>query len=113
MVRDEQLRFFLAVLLNAQRRSDALTLVAKFASQIPAEKQIALWLRELSEITMRLRVENTDFEPNLLGLPRFAPGFEESLSELLAGRESPRSDDERQFIATLKDLSPLACLFAE
>ena len=111
-IRDEKLRFFLAVLLNAQCRADALALVAKFAPEVPAEKQIAAWVRQLSEMTMRLRVENADFEPNLLGLPKFGPGFEEALSDLLAGREAPRSSDERQFIATLRSLSPLACLFA-
>ena len=58
---------------------DALALVAGHSPGQDPGRQVAAWLRELSNTTIKLQVGNTPFEPNILGLPAFGPGCEEGL----------------------------------
>jgi hypothetical protein len=113
VVHGEPLRFLLAVLLNAQSRRDALALAASFSPDVDPPRQLAAWLSELSRATVRLKVGDTPFEPNILGLPPFGPGCEEALADLLAGRSTPRQAEAGQFIETLRSLPALECLFVD
>jgi hypothetical protein len=112
LVHDPDLRFLLAVLLNAQRRSDALALVESYAPGKEASRQIAKWLAALSNVSIRLQVGGAPFEPNVLGLPSFSEASESALADLLAGRERAWSADERTFLDRLRGLPPLGALFS-
>jgi hypothetical protein len=112
VVQDPSLRFLLAVLLNARRRRDALDLVAAFAPGAEPARQIAAWLGQLAKITVRLRVGDAPFEPNVLGLPPFGPGAEEALADLLAGRTVGPAPEHQAFIDRLRVLPALEPLFA-
>ncbi len=106
------LRFLLAVLLNARRRSDALALVAGFAPGSDPARQTAAWLAELARTTVRLQVGNAPFEPSVLGLPAFGPGCEEGLADHLAGRDPSPKPEVRAFVDHLRTLPSLEPLFA-
>ncbi|HXU04586.1 MAG TPA: hypothetical protein VN903_26670 [Polyangia bacterium] len=110
-VTDAQLRFVLAVLMNAHRRADALSLVAAFVPSEDPARWVARSLKQLSTLTLRLQVRNLPLEPNILGLPAFEEGFEEALATALAGGARGRNEPERQFIARLAELPVLAPLF--
>jgi hypothetical protein len=110
-VHDGALRFLLAVLLNVQRRIDALTLVAAYAPAVNPAQQIVSWLETLSRTTIRLQVGNTPFEPNVLGLPTFGPGCAEALTDLFSGRERSWTADERRFLDRLRTSPALQPLF--
>ncbi|HVV15782.1 MAG TPA: hypothetical protein VHH90_01160 [Polyangia bacterium] len=113
LVREDDLRFFIAVLLNAQRRSDALAVVAQFAPAIPPEKQVAQWLRRLSETTMRFRLDNAELQPNVLGLPTFHAGYEQVVEDILCNKTRSAPPEVEVFVRDLKRLPPLMCLFVE
>jgi hypothetical protein len=94
LVRDADLRFFLAVLLNAHRRADVLRLAASYRPDRAPERQIAAWLGGLSRLTMRLQVGGAAWEPNALGLPELTPALEDALADELAGRaRAPAAPD--------------------
>jgi hypothetical protein len=112
LVHDADLRFLLAVLLNAQRRADALDLVAAYGPGVEPARQAAAWLRLLAGTTMKLQVGGTPFEPNVLGLPPFTDAGEQALGDLLAGRERTLTAEERAFLDRLRALPPLAALFS-
>ena len=112
LIHDPSLRFLLAVLLNARRRSDALALTSRFTSDDDPARRIAAMLRALGGITMRLRLGSEPFEPNVLGLPPFGPGCEEGLADLLAGRERPPNPAVDAFIDRLRALPALEPLFS-
>jgi len=112
LVRKPELRFLLAVLLNARRRSDALALVAGFSPGANPARQIAAWLAELASTTMRLQVGSAPFEPNVLGLPVFGPGCEDALADQLAGRNLAPTPETEAFIDRLRRLPALEPLFA-
>ena len=112
LVQKPALRFLLAVLLNARRRTDALKLAAQFAPGADPARQIAAWLAELAGITIRLRIGDEPFEPNILGLPPFGPGFEDGLAACLAGAERQAAAAVDAFIARLRALPVLAPLFS-
>lgn len=111
LVQKSELRFLLAVLLNAKRRTDALALVAGFNPEVDPAQQIAAWLRELSAVTVRLRIGNEPFEPNILGLPPFGPGAEDALAAVLRGDRSSLDDAGQAFADRLRALPPLRALF--
>jgi hypothetical protein len=113
LVHEPELRFMLAVLLNAQRRTDAMALVASYAPEEDPAKKVATWLRQLSLTTMRLQIGGTPFEPNVLGLPGFGPGCEEALAEVLGGRGQPRDLELREFVRRVSLLPHLSALFAQ
>lgn len=110
-VYDPQLRFLLAVLMNAQNRSDALALVAAHSPDVKPAAQVAAWLRQLSALRLRFQVGNTPFEPNVLGLPSFEPGAEETVADYLSNRERPFMPEERTFLERLRTLPSLHPLF--
>jgi len=112
LVKEPHLRFLLAVLLNAQNRKDALALVASHAADKDPGTQVAEWLRELSTVSMRLQIGGAPFEPNVLGLPSFAPGHDAALADLLSGRERAWTDGETAFLDRLRALPPLRPLFS-
>lgn len=118
MVHDSDLRFLLAVLLNAQRRADAFALVAAHVPDVPPARQIARWLAGLSTVTARLQVAGSSWEPNLLGLPALTARLEAVLAADLAG-ENPGApagpeglaQDEAAFLAKLRGMPMLQPLF--
>jgi hypothetical protein len=112
LVTQPELRFMLAVLLNARRRSDALGLAAGFAPGVDPARQIAAWLAQLAGVTMRLRIGDEPFEPNILGLPAFGPGCEDGLAACLAGDARPAAAEVDAFIARMRALPVLAPLFS-
>jgi hypothetical protein len=112
-VHKPELRFLLAVLLNARRRVDALALAARFEPAVAPARQIAAWLRELAGVTIRLRIGDEPFEPNILGLPPFGPGCEEGLAGFLAGDGAPTDADVVAFMARLRALPALRPLFSD
>jgi hypothetical protein len=111
-VHDPELRFLLAVLLNTHRKEDALSLVSEYAPGADPARKTAEWLRQLSAVTFPLQVAQGGWQPNVLGLPAFEPGFEEALAGALAGRSNPGPEQER-FLAKLGTLSVLAPLFVD
>lgn len=111
VVHDPALRFFLAVLLNAQNRAHALHLVQAFAPAVPPARQVATWLRELSAVTAKLTVAGLPFQPNLLGLPKFEPAFERCVADALAGEATTLSGEEAALVDRLRAMPYLAVLF--
>ena len=110
-VRDAHLRFILAVLMNAHRRTDALSLVSAFVPSENPARWIARSLRQLSTLSLRLQVRDVPLDSNILGLPAFGEGFEEALSTTLEGGPRGRNEEERQFIGRLAELPVLGPLF--
>jgi hypothetical protein len=93
-IREPSLRFMLAILLNVRRRADALNLIAAYVPGCDPGRQLAAWLCELSKTTIKLSVRGVPFEPNVFGLPTFAPGCEQAAADLFSGRERAWIPDE-------------------
>jgi hypothetical protein len=110
-VREADLRFFLAVLLNAQRRSDALGLIAAYAPGAEPARQTATWLRELSNTTVRIQVGDVPFEPSVLGIPSFGADAEPAIAEMLTGRERSWTAAESALFRSLRAAPALEPLF--
>lgn len=108
---DAELRFMLAILLNAHRRSDALALVSAFRPSDDPASWMARSLRQLSTTSLRLQIRSGPFEQNILGLPTFETGFEDALRNALVGESAARSEAEASFLARLAELPVLAPLF--
>jgi hypothetical protein len=113
MVHQAHLRFFLAVLLNTQRRRDALGLVAAFSKAVEPEQQVAAWLSELAETKLKLQVGNTPFEPNVLALPGIDSQGQTAIADFLSGRTSPHTATYASLIERLRALPALSPLFVE
>jgi hypothetical protein len=111
MVHDPDLRFLLAVLLNAHRREDVLSLVAAYTAAVPPARQVATWLAKLSTVAARLQLASGRWEPNLLGLPSFTPRREEALVAALEGEKIAAADQETDFLKQLRALPHLQPLF--
>lgn len=111
-VHDPEARFMLAVLLNAHRRVDVMSLVAEYAPDSDPPRKAAALLRQLSTATLPLQVAAGRWQPNVLGLPPFEAGFEEALAKELAGDPSAPSQGEQSFLSGLRRLPVLAPLFA-
>jgi hypothetical protein len=112
LVKNTDLRFLLGVLLNARRRRDALKLVAERTSLGAPERQTAAWLRELSNVSIKLQAAGVPWQPNVLGLPAMGDELERALARELRGERA--DDDERTAtdLAKLRALPALSCLFA-
>jgi len=108
---DAELRFLLAVLMNAHRRADALLLVSEFMRSESPAPWIAQALRRLSTLTFRFQVRNIPLEQNVLGLPAFEAGFEEALTRALEGESGTANEHEAGFLRRLGELPVLAPLF--
>ncbi len=101
------------MLLNAVRRDDAFAFVRARAPGSDPARQIAAWLRQLSAVTAKLQAAGVPWQPNLLGLPEFNDELERVLVDLLGGEGSTAADESAaKFIAHLRSLPALACLFA-
>ncbi|HEY2904082.1 MAG TPA: hypothetical protein VGL59_26070 [Polyangia bacterium] len=111
LVHDPDLRFMLAVLLNAHRRQDALSLVSAYATTLPASRQIAAWLAKLATVTARLQLASGPWEPNLLGLPSFTARREEALAAALGDQQTSSMAEEADFLGQLRSLPHLQPLF--
>jgi hypothetical protein len=109
VVKDPDLRFFLGVLLNAHRRQDVLTLVSERNPGVDAARQVATWLRRLSELTVKLQAAGIPWQPNLLGLPAFTDELETLVARFAAGGEL---NADHEFLGKLRAIPALACLFA-
>ena len=112
LVKDPDLRFFLGILLNAQRRGDALDLVRARVPEDRPERVLSAWLRRLSGVTAKLQVGGTAWEPNLIGMPAFTDRLEKALESTLAGRVLGEDDPARAFVDQLRALPALSCLWA-
>ena len=108
---DAELRFLLAVLMNAHRRADAVLLVSAFAPAESPARWIARALRRLSTVAFRLQVRNIALEQNVLGLPAFEEGFEEVLTKALEGESETANEKAAGFLRRLGELPVLASLF--
>jgi len=84
-VRDPALRYFLAILLNAQKRSDVLTLAAAYAPERNAIESVLAWLAELANVTLLLQAGGAPWEPSIFGLPEMDSLSRDSLRSTLAG----------------------------
>ncbi|HVZ85494.1 MAG TPA: hypothetical protein VHG72_00875 [Polyangia bacterium] len=111
VVTDADLRFFLGVLLNASRRRDVLALSREKRPDSEPAKQVAHWLRGLSNVTIKLQVEGTPWQPSLLGLPVFDDEIEATCAAMLSGQTTGWSDQGAGAMVKLRALPALACLF--
>lgn len=68
-IREPDLRYLLAILLNAPTRTHALSLAAAHTPGRPAPETLVGWLVALSRVTLKLQVGGQPWEPNVLGLP--------------------------------------------
>jgi hypothetical protein len=112
VVREPELRFFLAVLLNAPRRREALALVAAFAGDRDPARQIAAWVRQLSNVTLKLQAASGPWQPNLLGLPPFTDELEAALANELSGGGGAPDGAAGPALTALRGIPALNCLFA-
>lgn len=110
-VTDPELRFFLGVLLNASRRRDVLTLTQQKKPGVEPARQVAAWLRQLSNVTIKLQAEGVPWQPNLLGLPEFDDELERACVGLLSGETVGFEGKMAVAIAQLRALPALDCLF--
>jgi hypothetical protein len=111
VVVDAELRFFLGVLLNAPRRRDVLAVTHQRKPDIDPAGQVAAWLRQLSNVTVKLQVEGVPWQPNLLGLPEFDDDLERACSNVLGGQAVPLDGKTAKDLAQLRSLPALSCLF--
>ena len=111
LVKDPELRFFLGVLLNAQRRTDVMDLVLAREPNVVPGRTIAGWLRRLSNITAKLQAGGAAWEPNLLGLPTFTDQLEADLEAVLDGRPVGVGEQTATFIDRLHMLPALSSLW--
>jgi hypothetical protein len=112
LIKSPDLRFLLGVLLNARRRQDALELVGARSLRAEPARQIVAWIRELSNLNIKLQAAGIPWQPNVLGLPEITDELEDALVRELKG--GPVSGDQRiaAFLEKLRALPALACLFA-
>jgi len=85
-VSDPGLRYFLALLLNAQSRGEALDLARAYLPDTPAEDSIASWLAALASVRLKLQAGGVPWEPSVLGLPDPDEASLSALRAMLAGR---------------------------
>jgi hypothetical protein len=85
-VRDPGLRHFLAILLNAQNRRDALSLAGAYAPERSAVDSVLGWLGGLANVKLSLQTGGEPWEPNVFGLPEFDEPSREALRSALEGR---------------------------
>lgn len=114
-VKDPQLRFFLAVLLNVRSRRRSLELVgASFPRVDPVEKILG-WLRGLSEVTFKVQIAGTPWEPNAFGLPALDEAALSALGARLRGAPASAVEDEasRRLVERLERSLFFAPLFAD
>ena len=111
VVSDAELRFFLGVLLNAPRRRDVLAVTRQRKPNTDPARQVAAWLRQLSNVTVKLQVEGVPWQPNLLGLPEFDDELENACASLFAGEGQAPNDRAANGLSELRALPALACLF--
>lgn len=110
LVKPPELRFFLGVLLNAHQRAAVLQLVRARVPDGDPARQVARWVRELSNINMKLQVAGAPWQPNLLGIPEMTDDLEQALAATLTGAAPP--PNAADFIRHLQDLPALRSLFA-
>jgi hypothetical protein len=110
-VKDPSARFFLGVLLTARNRQDALELVQARRSVLSAPEQAAAWLRQLSNVSVRIQAGGSPWEPNVLGIPEMTDELESALARELSGWRGDRTIEERIFLEKMRSLSAFACLF--
>ena len=110
-ISDPELRFFLGVLLNAPRRRDVLAVTQQKRSDLDPTVQVAAWLRQLSNVTVKLQAEGLPWQPNLLGLPDFDDELERACVGLLNNRPTPIDEKIARSIGQLRALPALGCLF--
>jgi hypothetical protein len=111
MVTDAELRFFLGVLLNVSRRRDVLTLTRQRKPDADPPRQVAAWLRQLSNIRIKLQAEGAPWQPNLLGLPDFDDELERACVGILSGEAVRAEGSMAVAIAQLRALPGLDSLF--
>ena len=111
VVSDSELRFFLGVLLNASRRRDVLAITQGKNPTLGSVRQVVSWIRQLSNVTVKLQAEGVPWQPNLLGLPNFDDEIERALVSVLNGESLGFDDRVAAAIAQLRALPALGCLF--
>lgn len=110
-VTDPELRFFLALMLNASTRGEVFALTAaSYQASDPVAKVID-WLRQLTNVTMKVQVAGVPWEPNLLGLPLISEGEARQLDKVLRSDTNIESENEA-FIKKVRGNSVLRPLFS-
>ncbi|WP_394823131.1 hypothetical protein [Pendulispora albinea] len=69
LVKDPELRFFLALLLHATSRQPILELTRAHVPHRDPIETVLGWLVALSKVTLKLQLGGTPWEPNAFGLP--------------------------------------------
>ena len=111
-VADPELRFFLGVLLNAPRRRDVLTLTQQKKPDAEPARQVAAWLRQLSNVTIKLQAEV--FRGNRISSETHSSSCDElehACVDLLSGETVGFEGKLAAAIAQLRALPALDCLF--
>lgn len=111
-IREPDLRYLLAILLNAPTRMHALSLAAAHTPGRPAPETLVGWLVALSRVTLKLQVGGQPWEPNVLGLPAADDASCEALRAVLAGEPAPVGEPGA-FYAAVRYGSTFAPLFRE
>jgi hypothetical protein len=111
-VHEPRLRFLLALLLNVQRRRDALELVRSYEPSTDPPAAIAAWLADLSRLKVKLQIGEAPFAPNVLGLPEFHAAEQQTVAAWLSG-ERASTAEATAFVERLRGLPFLAPLFVD
>jgi hypothetical protein len=111
-IREPDLRYLLAILLNAPTRTHALSLAAAHTPGRPAPETLVDWLVALSRVTVKLQVGGQPWEPNVLGLPAADDASCKALRAALAGESAP-AGEPGAFYAAVRYGSTFAPLFRE
>jgi uncharacterized protein (DUF1778 family) len=86
VVREPELRYFLAILMNAQSRRHAVELAEAYASDTPGADTIVSWLCALADVKVKLQLGGVPWEPSALGLPVPDEPSRTALRRMLSGQ---------------------------
>ena len=87
---------FSGCLLNATSPEDVLSLTRARSPTSEPARSVAAWLRQLSNITLKLQADGLPWQPNILGLPDFDDELERACVGFLNGEDSKAEREGRQ-----------------
>jgi hypothetical protein len=112
VVRDADLRFFLAILLNCTTRLEVLALLRQHSDGADPVDQAVGFLRRLAALTLPLQAAGALWQPNLLDLPEIDDHLATVLTGVLRGDGGALSERDTALVAKIAESPALTALFA-
>ncbi|MFT3928566.1 MAG: hypothetical protein QM778_38915 [Myxococcales bacterium] len=111
-VREPELRYFLAILLNAPNAQEVRRLASAFAPERAPGETLTTWLESLSKVKLKLQAGGLPWEPNIFGLPEPDAASLSLLRRALSG-EALEPDQSTPFFRAVRADPIFAPLFRE